>query len=93
MKIEQTIELIDYLNRANAWRRIMNKPEYDINNIDDRHKLADKLEADLSPENLTCDGELRGKILQEKTRHLSLAQKQLEFLERHEALHALYKKA
>lgn len=89
----QANELLAYLIKANAWRKAVNKPEYDLNDIDDRHRLADMLESALDPKNLAGDGELRGRELQEKTRRLSLAQKQLEWLERHEALHTLYKKA
>ncbi len=33
--------------------------------------LFDALECDLSPENLTCDGEIRGATLNRKAKHLN----------------------
>jgi hypothetical protein len=35
------------------------------------------LESDLSPENLTCDGEVRGSALQQKARFLNRAAEEL----------------
>ena len=83
--------LIDYLDRANAFRVLLKHAPYDLNNSQDRDRLADLLEADLSPENLTCDGELDRAEVNSRYQYLSLAQKQLEALERHEALHDQYK--
>ena len=83
--------LKDYLDRANAFRVLLKHKPYDLNNPQDRDRLADKLEADLSPENLTCDGELDRAEVNSRYQYLSLAQKQLEALERHQALHDQYK--
>ena len=52
----------------------------DPNNLTGEQKknLADRLASALSPENLCCDGELRGRALQVKTKMLQGAKKDLE---------------
>jgi len=45
---------------------------------EDKQHLLDKIEGDLSPENLCCDGELRGAKLQTKARMLNGAKAELE---------------
>ena len=40
------------------------------------------LEGDLSPENLCCDGELRGKALADKSKRLRGAYKELQALDK-----------
>lgn len=45
-----------------------------------KQELAERLGGALSPENLTCDGELRGRQLQQKARFLNAAKKELEAL-------------
>lgn len=47
----------------------------------DRAKLLDALECALSPENLCCDGELTGRALQQKSRMLNGALRDLRALE------------
>ena len=86
-------ELTEYLDRANQLNRFFKQADLDLNNPQHRRQLADRLESDLSPENLTCDGELARSEVDRRYRYLTRVQKQLEALERHEALHALYKKA
>jgi hypothetical protein len=43
----------------------------------DRAKLKQMLEGDMSPENLTCDGELRGEALRARVAHLRAVEKAL----------------
>ena len=54
--------------------------EYDPNNLseDDKRKLADRLSSDLSPEALTCDGEIRGAKLLAKSKFLNAVKKEME---------------
>ena len=84
-------ELKQYLDRANALGKIFGDKEYDLNSAADRRSLAEKLDCDLSPENLTCDGEVRGEALKRKYTLLTRAQKQLEAIEQHELKHAMFK--
>jgi len=48
----------------------------------DRSQLLAALECALSPENLCCDGELRGRALQQKSRMLNGAMRELLALEK-----------
>lgn len=53
----------------------------DVNRPADRAQLLSTLESALSPENLCCDGELRGRALQQKSRMLNGALRELQALE------------
>jgi hypothetical protein len=59
-----------YVEQKNTWARIFEGRELSLLNAEDRQAVANSLDADLSPENLTCDGELRGKALQARQRYL-----------------------
>lgn len=63
--------LEQYVERKNSWSAIFGKPALSLLNAKDRQAIANSLDADLSPENLTCDGEVRGKALQDKARFLN----------------------
>ena len=82
-------ELKQYIDRANVMRKMFGQHEYDLNNVFHRRDLAQSLEYDLSPENLTCDGEVRGEALKRKYTFLTRAQQQLELVEQHEKKHAM----
>lgn len=71
------MSLIKYVEQKNRWRAIFSEPELDLKSAVDRQKVADMIDADLSPENLTCDGELRGSQVQEKYRFLTKAAQDL----------------
>jgi hypothetical protein len=51
-------ELNQYVARKNEWNAMFKGRTYDLSIALDRQLIADALDADLSPENLTCDGEL-----------------------------------
>jgi hypothetical protein len=82
-------ELKQYVERANTFGKLFGEKEFDLNNVVDRQRLASKLDCDLSPENLTCDGEVRGEALKRKYTFLTRAQQQLELVEQHEMKHAM----
>ena len=52
-------ELQDLLKQKNEWQVLFNSPLYEIKTAKGRATLANTIECDLSPENLTCDGEAR----------------------------------
>jgi hypothetical protein len=62
--------LESYVERKNSWGALFNKPALSLLNARDRQTIANSLDADLSPENLTCDGELRGSAVRDKQRYL-----------------------
>lgn len=59
-----------YVESRNAWAKIFGNKQLSLLNKADRQKIADALDADLSPENLTCDGEVRGQALRNKQNFL-----------------------
>ena len=73
--------LEQYVESKNAWGKIFGKPALSLLNAKDRQSIANSLDADLSPENLTCDGEIRGPALQQKFRLLTLAAQQLQSID------------
>jgi hypothetical protein len=62
--------LEQYVERKNSWGKLFGNKPLSLLNAKDRQSIANSLDADLSPENLTCDGEVRGKALQDKQRFL-----------------------
>ena len=51
-------ELKQYVLQKNEWNAIFNRVQYTLESAADRQAIADSIDAALSPENLTCDGEL-----------------------------------
>ena len=72
--------LTQYIERKNFTRSLFKQTVIDPTNISPREarELLDALDNDLSPENLCCDGELRGVPLKAKAKMLKEAQKALE---------------
>ena len=66
-----------YVAQKNTWTRIFKGRELSLLNAEDRQAIANSLDADLSPENLTCDGELRGAQVQQKFRYLTRCAEEL----------------
>ena len=70
-----------YLVRKNAYATIFGAKELTLANATDRQKIADSIDSDLSPENLTCDGELPRSMVQKRYTELMTAAKQLKKLD------------
>jgi len=70
-----TIE--QYVEQKNKWRAIFNDKPLSLLNKADRQAIANSIDSELSPENLTCDGELRGSQVQQKFRYLTRAAEEL----------------
>ena len=74
-------DLKQYVENKNRWNLIFNNPCYDLESAADRQRIAEALDADLSPENLTCDGELpRAQVISRK-KFLDKAAEQLQALD------------
>jgi hypothetical protein len=52
-----------------------------LQNATDRQRIADSIDSELSPENLTCDGELSRSQVQTRYRALTAAAKELKQLD------------
>ena len=71
--------LEQYVHQTNEWNRLFNpkRPALSLLNQADRQKIAQKLDADLSPENLSCDGELPAAQVRTKHAYLSRCAQEL----------------
>jgi len=74
-------DLKQYVENKNRWNLIFNNPCYDLESAVDRQRIAEALDADLSPENLTCDGELPRAQVLERLKFLNKAVAQLLVLD------------
>jgi hypothetical protein len=70
-----TIE--QYVEQKNKWRAIFNQKPLSLLNGADRQAIANSIDSELSPENLTCDGELRCSQVQQKFRYLTRCAEEL----------------
>jgi hypothetical protein len=69
--------LEQYVANKNKWRAIFNQPALSLLNARDRQAIADGIDSEMSPENLTCDGELPRSVVQMKVRNLSRCAEEL----------------
>ena len=70
-------ELKEYVNQKNSWNAIFNKKGLSLTSSEDRQRIASMLDSDLSPENLTCDGELPRATVIARHKQLTKVAKQL----------------
>ena len=64
-----------YVDQMNSWNAILGKKPLIIG--EHNQQIADSIDSALSPENLTCDGELGARAIRERHLHLSLAAQEL----------------
>ena len=74
-------ELKAYVAQKNKWTAIFGDAPLDLSNAEDRKKIASSIDADLSPENLSCDGELAASQVRARYRTLSQCAEQLQKLD------------
>ena len=70
-----------YIDQKNRWNSLIKSPRIEIKTAQGRQSVADSLDCDLSPENLSCDGELSRSQVQVKYRQLTQAAKELQKLD------------
>jgi hypothetical protein len=73
--------LNEYVAQRNSIRAMFKQRPLSLADAEDRQKLADDISCSLSPENLTCDGELPRSVVQKKWRMLTQVRQQLERLD------------
>jgi hypothetical protein len=73
--------LVKYTEQKNTWRSFFGQAPLSLMSEQDRKTIAQLLESDLSPENLTCDGELRGAQLRTKVSFLNRVADELRELD------------
>jgi hypothetical protein len=75
------MSLTAYVDRKNAFAKIFGSRQLSLQNAADRQAIADSIDSDLSPENLTCDGELSRSQVQARYKALTKAAKELQKLD------------
>ena len=69
--------LEQYVENKNKWRAVFNQKPLSLLNANDRQAIADGIDSEMSPENLTCDGELPRSVVQLKMRNLTRCAEEL----------------
>jgi hypothetical protein len=75
------MSLTAYVDRKNSFAKIFGSRQLSLQNATDRQAIADSIDSDLSPENLTCDGELSRTQVQARYKTLTKAAKELQKLD------------
>jgi hypothetical protein len=81
MKVHK--ELFKYVSQKNEWNAIFNSKArpLDLDLFEDRERIARMIDADLSPENLSCDGELPRGEVQRRYKELTRVASELKELD------------
>jgi hypothetical protein len=66
-----------YVAQKNTWAKIWKRPELSLLNAKDRQTIANSIDSEMSPENLTCDGELPPAVVRDKMRRLTRCAEEL----------------
>jgi len=66
-----------YVAQQNDWRKIWGEKALDLDNAADRQKIGRIIDSALSPENLSCDGELPMSEVNRRYRELTSAARDL----------------
>lgn len=70
-----------FIDQKNHWNSFFKGPQYEIKTAAGRQRVADMIDSALSPENLTCDGELPRSEVDRRWKELNTAAKQLRKLD------------
>jgi hypothetical protein len=73
--------LAKFIEQKNHWNSFFKGEQYEIATAKGRQRVADMIDAALSPENLTCDGELPRSEVNRRYKELMTAAKQLKKLD------------
>jgi hypothetical protein len=69
--------LEQYVAQKNAYGQLFGAKPLSLLNAEDRQRIAESIDGDLSPENLTCDGELPRSQVQARYRMLNRCAEEL----------------
>jgi hypothetical protein len=70
--------LTDYVEQQNQWRALFNEAPLSLAIARDRQTIANMIDSNLSPEHLTCDGELSRTEVRRRFQKLTQAAAQLK---------------
>lgn len=66
-----------FIDQKNHWNSFFKGEQYEIKTAQGRKRVAEMIDSCLSPENLTCDGELSRTEVNRRYKELTTAAKQL----------------
>lgn len=70
-------DLKRYVEQKNSWNALFKGQTLNLLSAQDRQRIAQMIDSDLSPEHLTCDGELSRTEVNRRYRELTAAARQL----------------
>ena len=70
--------LVEFVAQKNHWNSFFKGEQFELNTAKGRQRVADMIDGCLSPENLTCDGELPRAEVNRRYKELMTAAKQLK---------------
>jgi hypothetical protein len=70
-----------YVEQKNRWNAIFKGEALSLLKAEDRQRIAEMIDGDLSPENLTCDGELSRSQVNERYRFLTRCAEELKSID------------
>ena len=73
--------LEQYVEQRNAIRSLFKQRPLSLMNAKDRQQIAEDIDCSLTPENLTCDGELSRSQVQSKYQMLTRCAKELQSID------------
>ena len=73
--------LEQYVEQRNKFNAMFGKEPLSLLKAEDRQRIADMIDGALSPENLTCDGELPRSVVQLKFQKLTRAAQELKSID------------
>jgi len=73
--------LLQFVKQRNQFNKVFGNPELDLTIAEDRQRIADIIDSALSPENLTCDGELSRAQVNARYKELTVAAAELKALD------------
>ena len=79
-----------YIDQKNKWNALFKGEQFETKTAKGRQRIADSLDADLSPENLSCDGELPRAEVQRRYKALREAAVQLTALDPQVKMYEFY---
>lgn len=73
--------LAQFVKQRNAFNQLFGSKPLSLLDAADRQKIADIIDSALSPENLTCDGELSASQVRARYKELTTVAKELKALD------------
>lgn len=73
--------LAQFVKQRNAFNKMFSNKPLDLTVAADRQKIADIIDSALSPENLTCDGELSASQVRARYKELTAVARELKQLD------------